>query len=49
MGRGYRKCDRCNELKQSGKTIQVGNLDFCKHCYSYLRQIKVVEDAFLIG
>ena len=41
MGRGYRTCDRCNELKQSHKTITRGNLSYCKHCYAYLNAMKV--------
>jgi formylmethanofuran dehydrogenase subunit E len=41
MGRAHKKCDRCNEFKRQDKTIIIGNLFYCKHCYAYLNAMKV--------
>jgi len=43
VSRGHKKCDRCNEFKRTDKTVKVGHLDYCKHCYSYLKQLNVLE------
>jgi len=38
MGRARGICARCEEIKRQDKLITFGNMSFCKHCHSYLRQ-----------